>query len=99
VYYNCCSWIQSIYWAWKHTVYHIAMFCYVMCNLLGNIAFIIFGVVGHGSSEDYHTEMVWFYVRFIIINIYYSCFCKTWGLRVLAHRNIITFKLSCIEVK
>jgi hypothetical protein len=70
-----------------------------MCNFLGNRALIIVGVVGHGSLEDYHAEMVWCYVRFIRISICYSCFCRTWELRVLAHRNIITFKLSCIEIK
>ena len=65
VYYNCCSWNQNIYWAWKHTVYHIATCCYVMCNFIGNRAFITVGVVGHGSLEDYHLK--WYGVMCVLL--------------------------------
>ena len=65
MYYNCCSWNQNIYWAWKHTVYHIATCCYVMCNFIGNRAFITVGVVGHGSLEDYHLK--WYGVMCVLL--------------------------------
>ena len=70
-----------------------------MCICLGNRAFIIVGVVRHGSFEDYHTEIVWCYVHFVRIRIFIIvAFAGHGELRVLAHRNIMTFKFSCIEI-
>jgi hypothetical protein len=36
-----------------------------MCNFIGNRAFIIVGVVGHGSLEDYHLK--WYGVMCVLL--------------------------------
>jgi len=71
-----------------------------MCSCLGNRAFIIVDDDGHGSFENYHTEMVCCYVHFVRIRIFVIvAFCMTWELKFLEHRNINAFKFSCIEIK
>jgi hypothetical protein len=100
------------YWAWKNTVYHIEMCCYVMFICLGNRAFNIVGGVGHGSFEDYHTEIVCCYVHFVRSRIFVVVGfaghwnSEYWHIGILSHLNSVVLKYriyysccSCIRIR
>jgi hypothetical protein len=69
-----------------------------MCICLGNRAFIIVGVVGHGSFEDYHTEIVCCYVHFVRIRIFVVVAfaghgnSQYWHIGILSHLNSVVLK-------